>query len=268
MALAKTEAIILRSMKLGESSKLLTLYGKKAGLLKLVAKGARQSKSRVRGNLEPLYIIEAVYYEKENRELQTLSQASMIYAPKFMLTDADKTVLAFACAEMVMRSATPGHVNLPVYGLLRAVIEALDQPDTNARLIFFAFQWRLLQCLGFSPALQQCYECASTTLAGGKFDFVNARLYCAACADRMYHGAALAESTIKTLREFTRLPIAKVGALDIPAAVQADIYRFLKTFYQYHLEEMGLLKSIEVLKKMKLMADRVLEKSQSEKNES
>ncbi|RME02169.1 MAG: DNA repair protein RecO [Calditrichaeota bacterium] len=268
MALVKTEAIILRSMKLGETSKLLTLYARKSGILKLVAKGARQSKSRLMGSLEPLYVVEVVYYEKESRELQILSQVSIVYVPKYVFTDADKTVLALACGEMVTRLEKPGDVNPGVYGLLRATLEAFDQPDVDARLIFLAFQLRLLEHIGLSPGLQKCFGCETSETSEGRYDFANARLYCERCAQKTSQGKEIKKETLQVLRELLRLPLRKIGHLQWQASIQAEIYRFLTSFYHYHLEEMGALKSIAVLAQMKSLANATSSQADSNKESS
>ncbi len=77
MSLQKTQAVVLKTQRLGETSKILTLYSQKFGKIKVVAKGARGLKSRFYGTLEPLNHISIVYYFKETRELQLLSQADI-----------------------------------------------------------------------------------------------------------------------------------------------------------------------------------------------
>ncbi|MEK7728922.1 MAG: DNA repair protein RecO, partial [candidate division KSB1 bacterium] len=78
MSIVKAEGIIVRSMKMGETSKLVTLFTRELGFLKVVAKGSRTSKSRFGAALEPLTVSRVVYYLKENRDLQLVTQAEIV----------------------------------------------------------------------------------------------------------------------------------------------------------------------------------------------
>lgn len=251
MGLKRCEGIVLRSLNLGESSKILTLYTREEGVVKVVAKGARKATSRIGGNVEPLYTIEAVYYAKEHRELHILSQASIVEAPRYILQDADRVMLGMACCEMIARLETAGASNPGVYGLLRATIKALNEPELEPRYLFFAFQLRLLELLGISPGIDRCYRCGSEAAEGAGYVFSEARLYCAQCLQNALTYKAMDAGVLNALRQFGHLPLSRVGALRFPGKVMADLYDFLTSFYRYHLEELGTLKAIEVLKQMK-----------------
>ena len=251
MSIKRNEGIVLRSLKLGETSKILHLYTRESGLLKLVAKGARKSPSKLGGSVEPLYTIEAVYYEKENRELQVLSQASILEAPRNVFKEADRLLLGMACCEMVSRLETTGSGNPKVYGLLRASIRALDEVTLEPRHIFFAFQLRFLQLLGVSPGIDRCCACGSKRTEAMGYVYSEAKLYCPDCFQGAVALKPMEANLLVALRQLERLPLSAVGKLGLPANILLGLYDFLTAFYRYHLEELGTLKSIEVLKQMK-----------------
>lgn len=66
MALEKHRAVVVRTMKYGETSKIVTLYSLRAGLIKLIAKGVRKAKSRLGGILEPLNVVEVIFITKHS----------------------------------------------------------------------------------------------------------------------------------------------------------------------------------------------------------
>ncbi|TFB10109.1 DNA repair protein RecO, partial [Candidatus Marinimicrobia bacterium MT.SAG.4] len=74
MPILKAEGIILRRIKYSETSLIVTLYTKEYGKVSLIAKGARNPKSKFVGSLEPGTYVSVVYYHKENRDLQMLSE--------------------------------------------------------------------------------------------------------------------------------------------------------------------------------------------------
>ena len=78
MVLVNTDAIVLRSYNLAEADRIVVCLTKSAGLVRAVAKGARRMKSRFGAALEPFTLIRLSFYEKENRDLVTISGAEIV----------------------------------------------------------------------------------------------------------------------------------------------------------------------------------------------
>ena len=76
--LTKTEAIVIRSMKYGDSSKIVTFYTRQFGKLKGIAKAARRSNNKFGSSLEPLSHVMLVVYKKDHRDLHLISQCDSI----------------------------------------------------------------------------------------------------------------------------------------------------------------------------------------------
>src|SRR5436309_223798 len=77
MAIVQTEALVVRSYRLGETSLIVSLFTRDHGLLRCVAKGARGPKSRFGASLEPGVRVSAVPYRKLTRDLQLLSKTDI-----------------------------------------------------------------------------------------------------------------------------------------------------------------------------------------------
>ncbi|GIS84088.1 MAG: hypothetical protein CM1200mP16_03880 [Nitrospina sp.] len=78
MALYKTRAIVLKSINLSESDRLVTFLTENSGKIKCVAKGARKVKNQFWGSLEPMSQVNLIYFGKENQNLYRLNQADII----------------------------------------------------------------------------------------------------------------------------------------------------------------------------------------------
>ena len=78
MALYKTRAIVIKSINLSESDRLVTFFTKNYGKVKCVAKGARKAKNCFWGSLEPMSLIHLIYFGKENQSLYRLNHADII----------------------------------------------------------------------------------------------------------------------------------------------------------------------------------------------
>ena len=81
MPLYTADALILRTYKLGEADRIVVFLTRDRGKKRGVAKGARRSRSRFVGALEPLTEARVAYFEKERRELVGLNYAETVHSP-------------------------------------------------------------------------------------------------------------------------------------------------------------------------------------------
>lgn len=78
MPLRETEAIVLRTYRLGEAEKIVSLFTRQLGRLRAVARGAQRTKSRYGGALEPLSYVRVEIFERENRDLLRLNSVELL----------------------------------------------------------------------------------------------------------------------------------------------------------------------------------------------
>src|SRR5450759_3564803 len=81
MPLYTTDALILRTYKLGESDRIVVFLTRDRGKKRGVAKNARQSRRRFGGALEPMTYGRVGYFERERRELVSLSYVEPVRSP-------------------------------------------------------------------------------------------------------------------------------------------------------------------------------------------
>ncbi len=98
MALYTDEGVVLRTAKLGEADRIITLFTRMHGKVRAVAKGVRRTKSRFGGRLEPFMRVNVLI--AEGRSLDVISQAETIsaYASSICL-DYDAYMAAGIMAE-------------------------------------------------------------------------------------------------------------------------------------------------------------------------
>ena len=105
MAIVQTDALVLRSYRLGETSLIVHLFTGEHGLLRCVAKGARGGKSPFGASLEPGVRVNAVVYRKLTRDLQLLSKADIVRYWPSLWEDPDRFAKAGAVLEFLERAA-------------------------------------------------------------------------------------------------------------------------------------------------------------------
>src|SRR4030042_1060620 len=74
----QAEAIVLRTTNVGDQDKIAVFFCRDRGVLRGVAKGARKFGNRFGSSLEPMSVVRVFYYEKERRDLVTVSGCDLL----------------------------------------------------------------------------------------------------------------------------------------------------------------------------------------------
>lgn len=153
----RDEAIVLRTHKLGEVDRILTLLTKNHGQIRAVAKGVRKTSSRFGARLEPFMVADLQLYEGKN--LDTVSQAEQLsnYGSK-IVADYPRFTAASAvveAAEKLTRETSSTQHYLLVIGALRTLSNFDELPDQ----VLDSYLLRALAISGWVPSLETCHEC-------------------------------------------------------------------------------------------------------------
>jgi DNA repair protein RecO (recombination protein O) len=124
MPLHTTDALILRTYKLGESDRIVVFLTRDRGKKRGVAKNARQSRRRFGGGLEPMTCGRVAYVERERRDLVLLNYVEPTRSP---LAAADGEALGYAgyFAELIDEWAQEADPNETLFRLGVSMVEAM-----------------------------------------------------------------------------------------------------------------------------------------------
>lgn len=235
LPLAKTEGVVLHSRRQGEMTKILTLYTKAFGKISLVAKGARSTRSRFWGSLEPANHVHVVFYRKETRELQFLSQAEIVQPFLRLHAELGRMSLAMVVCEWVMRAEVSEAPNLALFSLLLETLRALDTSARGLRNVVRCFQMHFLELHGVRPELERCAQCGTRQVTGPVLlDVEGGRYFCAAC--RPASVDSVDPETILVLRKAAHMRPLQAGQITVSARVGAAVDKVLYRMASYHLE--------------------------------
>src|SRR5438445_13077963 len=101
----RTEAVVLRSLLLGEADRVLHIYTLERGRIGAVAKGIRKTKSRFGARLEPLSHVELLLHQGGG-ELQTVTGVDLIRPHSATRVDPYRHAVGLAGGEAVGRPLT------------------------------------------------------------------------------------------------------------------------------------------------------------------
>jgi DNA repair protein RecO (recombination protein O) len=158
----RDDGIVLRTQKLGEADRIITILGRTTGRVRAVAKGVRRTKSRFGARLEPFTHVDLMLHP--GRSLDVITQAEVIRPYGEALTaDYPRYTAGVAMLETAERF-TPMEKEPALRQLLLLIggLRSLGESEHDSRLILDAFLLRSLAVAGYAPALEECARCGAS----------------------------------------------------------------------------------------------------------
>ena len=176
MSLYRDEGIVLRTLRLGEADRIVTMVTKGQGKVRAVAKGVRRTTSRFGGRLEPMSHVAMQCWQ--GRELDTVTQVEVLDSFRTVREDLARVSKAFTLLEIVDVLAQERQSNPLLYETLVGALRWLDNADSP--LLVAAFCLKVLVLEGSAPVVDRCASCGSTSLLVA-FDLVEGGVLCRSC---------------------------------------------------------------------------------------
>lgn len=243
----KTRAVVLRSRRMGETSRLVTLYTEECGKLKVTAKGARKPKSKFGGALDLMCEVQAVCYVREERDLQILSDCDVLRDHPRLAGDLERLCFGSAACELVDRLTIEGEPNGRLYQCLVGGLGALEEvAPEQVEPVFWYYQLRVSAALGYRPELTQCVVCRRE-LEGAWLWFSAAQGggLCADCGPG--NGVRMAGQSLRFLAYLQGLRAYRREAIRPAPQRRGELRTALRGFLEYHGGERGHLRSLDFL---------------------
>jgi len=158
MSLFETESIVLRTLRLGEADKLVTLLTLKKGKVKAVASGARRPRSRFGAALEPFTHCNVILFEKKPTVLMRLNQADSIRPFMMIRENLERIVAASRMVRLVTAILPDGEANPKIFSLLVAGLGEVERSG-HLEWLVRVFELRCLKHAGYQALMDHCLIC-------------------------------------------------------------------------------------------------------------
>jgi DNA repair protein RecO (recombination protein O) len=245
-----SEALILRTYKLGEADRIVVFLTRDRGKKRGVAKGARRAKSRYIGALEPMTRAGVAYYERELRDLVRINYVEPQRSPlsAIGLSGTGASVLGHVgyFAELIDEWAPEAHADERLYRLGSSVVDALAAGAAIERLARY-FEYWILRLQGVYPAVVVCPGCGGTLEAGAVMPPREHMFLCRRCA-QPGHGTDVSAAALQFLRAAGRTAPERMDSLALDARAARELETVHRRLLNTHLEKE--LKSVRVLREM------------------
>jgi DNA repair protein RecO (recombination protein O) len=231
----RVEAVVLRSIRYGESDRILHLFTKERGRVGAIAKGARKTRSRFGARLEPFTHVEVQLHDGRG-ELATVTGADLLRSHQGLPLDPYRMGVGHIGLEAVIRLFVEHDVSLEAFHALVRFLDLLDEPVAErapaASLdpLVLAFQLKLLWLAGYMPHLAGCATCGS----GGPLAAFSAAAGGAVCADCDTGAPALSPAGFLGLRALLESPLAEARQVGPRGPSARETLAVLESLYEYH----------------------------------
>ncbi len=177
----QSESIVLRTFHVADHDKIAVCLSKEKGLLKGIAKGARKFGSRFGSALEPMSHVNVFYYEKEGKELVTISNCDLIESFFEIQKDPRTAFSVSYCSELIESSLPSRSENDVLFRLLLSTLKALKSGGNLGFLIAYFEAW-FLKISGFMAHFQKCKKCQKAIDTPAWLSAQKDGAYCSRCA--------------------------------------------------------------------------------------
>ncbi len=222
--MVEVEGIVVSETNYSETSKILNVMTREYGIIGVISKGCRNIKSSLRSVSNKLTYGKFIIYYKENK-LSTLTEVSIINPFNDLKKDITKISYASYLLELSQQVYKQNN-NENIFNLLISALEKINE-GYDPLVIMNIIELKYLDYLGVMPIIDSCAVCGKrqniVTLSSFKGGYI--------CQDCYHNEKIVSDKTIKLIRMFYYVDLAKITKLSISQATKNEINMFLNDYY-------------------------------------
>ena len=238
--LVTTEGIVLHFIKYGESSVIATIFTRDFGRQSYLVNAARSKKAQNKSSLlQPLFLVDMVAYQKQTRELHRIKELKSNQVYQNIPFNITKSSLAIFLAEVLYKSINEQESYPEMYDFIKNSLLYFDLMETGTSNFHLWFLFRLTEYLGFYP---------ETNRPGfqGWFDLKTGTVVHFQPSHPFYANKEATEYLIK----LSALKINEISEFVITRTMRDTLITVLTDYYQLHFDNLGEIKSLNVLREV------------------
>jgi len=233
----KLTAVVLRTVNYGESDRVVTLLTRERGKLSAFARGARASRRRFGGALEPFTVVAAELRAGTASELMALESAAVVRGHGGIRGDLSRIACAAYAAELARELVREHEPHRELFDLLVEYLALLDRAPPRP-VALRAFELEALGAVGLAPRLDGCARCGGPldeNARSVRFDPAQGGVLCPACAPSAFPGASLLSRGAVDALSSLRTAHLAAGLDPPPSAAARELREALGAFIAQHL---------------------------------
>jgi DNA repair protein RecO (recombination protein O) len=154
----ESEALVVRTVELGEADVIATLVTRQAGKLSAIVRGGRKGSRRVGGALEPVHTI-AVLLEDKGAELVTLKESRIVRTRAGIVASLDALDAAGVALRWARHLFPPRTPEPEGWRILVELLDVLDTGEAAPRRELARAGLAMLGAVGYALDMARCVVC-------------------------------------------------------------------------------------------------------------
>jgi DNA repair protein RecO (recombination protein O) len=237
--LTKTRGIVLHSLKLGDSSLIVTVYTEKYGRISCIVHATKGMRAKNKAAiLQPMFLLDMEIYYKKSREVQRIKEIILIEPYQSIPFDVRKSSQVFFLAEILYKILQEEESNPALFAFIESTFVFFDIMKEGAVNFHVWFLTHLTEYIGVFPHLEEGKK--------GWFDMQKGVI----TGSIPMHPFFMDQETTAYLKKILELNISGLYQLNINNNQRNILLNSLLHYYQIHFENLGNIKSLSVLKEV------------------
>jgi DNA repair protein RecO (recombination protein O) len=237
-----TKGIVLRTIKFGETSVIVSIFTELFGIQSYLVNGIRTSTKAVKASLfQPTSILEMEVYHNELKNLQRIKEFKWSYLYKNILSDVTKNAVGVYMVELLQKCLKQPENNTALFQFAEDAFIQLDIAGESVTANFpLYFSLKLVHFFGFGIRDNYSTERSILDLQEGIF------------IPAVPSHTCFLEGT-DSLRISQLLKVrhsADLAEIKLNKATRREMLLALQTFYALHFQEFGLMKTLPILQEI------------------
>lgn len=240
--LYKTKGIVLRTVKYGETSLIVSIFTELFGIQTYLVNGVRMTTKKGTGKanlFQPAALLDLVVYHQDHKQLQRIKEFHWDHLYEGIFSDVNKNAVALFMIEVLGNCLKQPEGNAPLYHFTEDCLLALDssEPAVRANLSLF-FALHLTYFLGVLPRVSE----GEAPLC---FDLVDSVISAKTPVHAQVVNGKQAELCSELLK--VRQP-AELAAIPMNQEMRRQLLQTLEQYYLLHIQGFTPLKTLPVLR--------------------
>ena len=236
----KTKAIVLRTVKYGESRIIVDLITREAGRVSMVCQLTKSGKGKIKKQLlQPMTMLDVAFDYRKNISLQHFQDLRIGQVYRSLLFDPYKLSITLFLAEFLIYATRDETDNRQLYDFIETSLLWLDNADGGFANFHLVFMLRISLFIGFYPNLDDYHEGCWFDLREGCFTPL-----------RPSHNDCLKPDEAARMRTIMRMSLDNMHLFRMSRVERNRCAEIILYYYRLHQSDFPELRSIEVLKEL------------------
>lgn len=236
----KTKAIVVRTVKYGESRIIVDLLTREAGRVSMVCQLTKSGKGKIKKQLlQPMTMLDVAFDYRKNISLQHFQDLRIGQVYRSLLFDPYKLSITLFLAEFLIYATRDETDNRQLYDFIETSLLWLDNADGGFANFHLVFMLRISLFIGFYPNLDDYHEGCWFDLREGCFTPL-----------RPSHNDCLKPDEAARMRTIMRMSLDNMHLFRMSRVERNRCAETILYYYRLHQSDFPELRSLDVLREL------------------